>query len=56
MEAALIQKARVMIRTGRVEPMIVKADLTGTDAEEDGMVCGGIVEVLMEPAGVGILS
>ena len=56
MEAALIQKARVMIRTGQVEPMIVKADLTGTDAEEDGMVCGGIVEVLMEPAGVGILS
>lgn len=56
MEAVLIQKARVMIRTGQVQPMIVKADLTGTDAEEDGMVCGGIVEVLMEPAGVGILS
>lgn len=32
-----------------MEPRLVKADMTGTEAEEDGMVCGGIVELFIEP-------
>lgn len=28
---------------------LVKVDMTGTEAEDDGMVCGGIVELFVEP-------
>lgn len=31
------------------ETKLVKVDMTGTEAEDDGMVCGGIVELLVEP-------
>nr|WP_312577494.1 XdhC/CoxI family protein [Sedimentibacter sp.] len=30
---------------------LVKVDMTGADAEEDGMVCGGIVEIFVDPVG-----
>lgn len=30
-------------------PKIYKVDMTGREAEDDGMVCGGIIEVLLEP-------
>jgi xanthine dehydrogenase accessory factor len=28
---------------------LVKVDMTGADAEDDGMVCGGVVEIFIEP-------
>ncbi|MGB4439905.1 MAG: hypothetical protein WBJ13_11960 [Sedimentibacter sp.] len=28
---------------------LVNVDMTGREAEDDGMVCGGIVEVFIEP-------
>ena len=28
---------------------IVRVDMTGNEAEEDGMVCGGILELFVEP-------
>lgn len=31
------------------ECQLVRVDMTGKDAEDDGMVCGGIVEVFIEP-------
>lgn len=31
------------------EPKLVKVDMTGVEAEDDGMVCGGVVELLVEP-------
>lgn len=31
------------------ECRLVQVDMTGLDAEEEGMVCGGIVEIFVEP-------
>lgn len=31
------------------EAKLVKVDMTGEEAEDDGMVCGGIIELLVEP-------
>lgn len=31
------------------EPKLVRVDMTGIEAEDDGMVCGGIVELFVEP-------
>lgn len=31
------------------ETKLVKVDMTGVEAEDDGMVCGGIVELFVEP-------
>jgi len=28
---------------------LVKVDMTGQEAEDDGMVCGGILEIFVEP-------
>lgn len=49
MEAAVMQKALLMIRTKTRKAALCHVDLTGDDAEEEGMVCGGTVEVLLEP-------
>ncbi len=46
-EAELRQKAFNVVDNHRCE--LVKVDMTGTEAEDDGMVCGGIVEVFVEP-------
>ena len=45
-EAAVIQTARQMIGTNRYE--VVDIDLTGDLAEDEGMVCGGTMTVLVE--------
>ena len=47
-EAEIYRKALEFIRNGRTEPGIYKVDMTGADAEEEGMVCGGVIEVLLE--------
>ncbi len=51
MEADVLQKALGLIRSGEHHTRICHVDLTGTDAEEEGMVCGGIVDVLLEVIG-----
>lgn len=45
-EAAVIQDARDIIGTGRYK--IIDIDLTGDSAEDEGMVCGGVMQVLIE--------
>lgn len=45
-EADICNKARLMEK-GQ-QPKLYTMDMTGREAEEDGMVCGGIVEVLLE--------
>ncbi len=46
-EANLMQHARQVIRDGAYQ--IRHVDMTGKVAEEEGMVCGGIMQVLIEP-------
>lgn len=45
-EAEIIRIARGMVGTG--ERRIVHVDMTNDAAEEEGMVCGGVMEVLLE--------
>ncbi len=48
-EAAVTQQARQMIGSNQYQ--VVDIDLTGDAAEEEGMVCGGIMTVLIEAFG-----
>ena len=48
MEAAVVRRALEMIHDGDTAPLLYHGDLTGQDAEDDGMVCGGVVDILME--------
>ena len=47
-ESEIIQKALLMMRTGSPEFQICRVDLTMDAAEDEGMVCGGVVEVMLE--------
>lgn len=47
-EARMIENARNIIHTGSFR--ICEIDMTGTIAEEEGMVCGGTMRVLIEDA------
>jgi xanthine dehydrogenase accessory factor len=46
-EAEVCREALAAIRSGK--PRILKFDLTGDDAEDGGMICGGSMEVYVEP-------
>lgn len=48
MEAAVIRKALQMMMPGAEAVQVCRADLTGLDAEEEGMVCGGTADILLE--------
>jgi xanthine dehydrogenase accessory factor len=48
-ESAVMQTAYDVIQNGRYT--IVHVDMTGEVAEEEGMVCGGTMKVLIEPYG-----
>ena len=48
MEANVVQKALAMAARGEPEVRICQVDMTGEDAEEEGMVCGGVIRVLLE--------
>lgn len=48
MESAVLQKALLLLRSDEMKARICQADLTGSDAEDEGMVCGGMVDVLLE--------
>lgn len=47
-EAGILQKALSMIRAGEQKAKLCRVDMTGEEAEEEGMVCGGVVNVLLE--------
>lgn len=47
-EAEIINQSLGMIREKRTKPQLCHIDMTGKDAEEEGMVCGGVIEVLLE--------
>jgi xanthine dehydrogenase accessory factor len=46
-EAEVCREALAAIRSGKAR--ILKFDLTGDDAEDSGMICGGSMEVYVEP-------
>lgn len=46
-EASIRQTALTCMDNNKSK--LVKVDMTGQDAEEDGMVCGGVVEIFVEP-------
>ena len=48
LEAAIDSKALLILRGSGNAPQIGHVDMTGEDAEEEGMVCGGKVKVLLE--------
>ncbi len=48
MEADVARRALHMIRDGSEERKLCHVDMTGAEAEDEGMVCGGIVDVLLE--------
>lgn len=48
MESAIMHKALLLLRSDDTGARICQADLTGNDAEDEGMVCGGVVDVLLE--------
>ena len=47
-EAEVVRIARSMIRSGRETCRRCHVDMTGEDAQEEGMVCGGMIDVLLE--------
>lgn len=47
-EADIVRRALVMTREDETGPKLCNVDITGRFAEEDGMVCGGIIDVLLE--------
>lgn len=47
-EADIVRRARVMLQEEDAKPKLCNVDITGRFAEEDGMVCGGIIDVLLE--------
>jgi xanthine dehydrogenase accessory factor len=49
MEAEVCRAALDVLRRGK--PQLLKFDLTGDDAEDGGLICGGTLEVHVEPIG-----
>lgn len=47
-ESDIMQKALHMLRAEEKEPKLCHVDMTGRDAEDEGMVCGGVIDVLLE--------
>lgn len=47
-EADIIQKALLMSRRGESQPRLYHVDITGRDVENEGMLCGGVLDILLE--------
>ena len=47
-ESEIMQKALLMMRAGEPRFQVCRVDMTADAAEDEGMVCGGVVEVMME--------
>lgn len=50
-ESEIIQKALLMMRLDEPGFQICRVDMTADAAEDEGMVCGGVVEVMLERNG-----
>ena len=48
LEAKVITEARALMIQPEKNAILIKVDLTAEEAEEEGMVCGGILEVFLE--------
>lgn len=48
-EAEIVRKALSMMHSDERKSILYHVDMTGEDAEEEGMACGGIIDVLLEP-------
>ena len=53
-EADVFQEAMQVLETG--EPKLMHVDLTADEAEESGDVCGGIMDVFIEPLRLSLIS
>ena len=51
-EMYVTELALQMIREGASSPRIIEVDMTPETASEEGMVCGGTVQVLLQPVQV----
>ena len=50
-EARVIEKAAEMLaanKNGPVRPVLMHVDMTGKQVLDEGMICGGAIEVLLE--------
>ena len=47
-ESEIIQKALLIMRMETPDFQICTVDMTADEAEDEGMVCGGVVEVMLE--------
>ncbi len=47
-EAEIVKKALRMMRSQETAPQIYHVDMTGRDAGDEGMVCGGVIDVFLE--------
>lgn len=47
-EAAVANKGRELLSEDAPAPELVHVDMTAEEAQEDGMVCGGVLDVLLE--------
>ena len=47
-ESEIMQKALLMMRAGEPRFQVCRVDMTSDAAEDEGMVCGGVVEVMLE--------
>ena len=50
-EAQVLEEGLGMIRGGEREPRLFSVDMSGKDAADEGMVCGGEIDVMLEPIG-----
>ena len=48
LEADIFQRSLRFMSQDQEPLLLYRADMTGRDAEEDGMVCGGMVDILLE--------
>ena len=47
-ESDILREALSMLRQGKSGAKLCHVDMTGRDAEDEGMICGGIIDVLLE--------
>ena len=47
-EADVTRKCRELLLEDSFRAEVIRVDLTAEEAEEEGMVCGGVLEVLLE--------
>lgn len=47
-EARTLEIAAEMLDQDSCEPCVIQVDMTGQEIEDEGMICGGVIEVLLE--------